>query len=53
MKKISKSQEELAKRLAMEEKKKNDNIIKANAFYIDLNAPQAGYYKVRTRISSR
>ena len=53
MKKISKSQEELAKRLAVEEKKKNENVIKANAFYINFNAPQAGYYKVRTRIASR
>ena len=52
MEKNSKQKEELARRLAENEKKK-ENIIRANAYYFDFNAPQAGYYKVRTRIASR
>lgn len=52
MEKNSKQKEELARRLAEDEKKK-ENIIRANAYYFDFNAPQAGYYKVRTRIASR
>ena len=52
MEKNSKQKEELARRLAEDEKKKED-IIRANAYYFDFNAPQAGYYKVRTRIASR
>lgn len=52
MDKNSKQKEELARRLAEDEKKK-ENIIRANAYYFDFNAPQAGYYKVRTRIASR
>ena len=52
MEKNSKQKEELARRLAEEEKKK-ENVIRANAYYFDFNAPQAGYYKVRTRIASR
>lgn len=53
MKKISKSQEELAKRLAMEEKQGKANKIRANAFLINLNAPETGYYYKRTRIASK
>ena len=52
MDKNSKQKEELARRLAEDEKKK-ENIIRANAYYFDFNAPQAGYYKVRTRIASK
>lgn len=52
MEKNSKQKEELARRLAEDEKKK-ENIIRANAYYFDFNAPQAGYYKVKTRIASR
>ena len=52
MEKNSKQKEELAKRLAEDEKKK-ENVIRANAYYFDFNAPQAGYYKVRTRIASK
>ena len=52
MEKNSKQKEELARRLAEDEKKK-ENIIRANAYYYDFNAPQAGYYKVRTRIASK
>ena len=52
MDKNSKQKEELARRLAEDEKKK-ENIIRANAYYFDFNAPQAGYYKVSTRIASR
>ena len=52
MEKNSKQKEELARRLA-EDGKKKENIIRANAYYFDFNAPQAGYYKVRTRIASK
>ena len=52
MEKNSKQKEELARRLAEDEKKK-ENTIRANAYYFDFNAPQAGYYKVRTRIASK
>ena len=52
MEKNSKQKEELARRLAEDEKKK-ENVIRANAYYFDFNAPQTGYYKVRTRIASR
>ena len=52
MDKNSKQKEELARRLAEDEKKK-ENVIRANAYYFDFNAPQAGYYKVRTRIASK
>ena len=52
MEKNSKQKEELTRRLAEDEKKK-ENIIRANAYYFDFNAPQAGYYKVRTRIASK
>ena len=52
MEKNSKQKEELARRLAEDDKKK-ENIIRANAYYFDFNAPQAGYYKVRTRIASK
>ena len=52
MEKNSKQKEELARRLAEDDKKK-ENVIRANAYYFDFNAPQAGYYKVRTRIASR
>lgn len=51
MEKNSKQKEELARRLAEDEKK--ENIIRSNAYYFDFNAPQAGYYKVRTRIASK
>ena len=51
MEKNSKQKEELSRRLAEDEKK--ENIIRANAYYFDFNAPQAGYYKVRTRIASK
>ena len=52
MEKNSKQKEELARRLAEDEKKK-ENVIRANAYYFDFNAPQAGYYKVKTRIASK
>lgn len=52
MEKNSKQKEELARRLAEDEKKK-ENIIRANAYYFDFNAPQAGYYKASTRIASK
>ena len=52
MEKNSKQKEELARRLAEDEKKK-ENVVRANAYYFDFNAPQAGYYKVRTRIASK
>lgn len=52
MEKNSKQKEELAKRLAEGEKKK-ENIIRANAFLINLNAPETGYYYKRTRIASK
>lgn len=56
MEKNSNSQkEELAKRLAEqleEDEKEKSNKIRANAYYLNFNAPQAGYYKVKTRISS-
>ena len=52
MDKNSKQKEELARRLAEDEKKK-ENVIRANAYYFDFNAPQAGYYKIRTRIASK
>ena len=52
MEKNSKQKKELARRLAEDEKKK-ENVIRANAYYFDFNAPQAGYYKVRTRIASK
>ena len=51
MEKNSKQKEELARRLAEDEKK--ENIIRANAFLINLNAPETGYYYKRTRISSK
>ena len=51
MEKNSKQKEELARRLAEDGKK--ENVIRANAYYFDFNAPQAGYYKVRTRIASK
>ena len=53
MEKNSKQKEELARRLAEDEKKKQENLIRANAYYLNFNAPQAGYYKVKTRIASR
>ncbi|MGN1125550.1 MAG: hypothetical protein ACI4S3_07375 [Candidatus Gastranaerophilaceae bacterium] len=56
MEKNSKNQkEEFARRLAggEEDEKGKGNIIRANAYYFDFNAPQAGYYKVRTRIASK
>ena len=52
MEKNSKQKEELARRLAEDEKKK-ENTIRANAYYFDFNAPQAGYYKASTRIASK
>ena len=56
MEKNSNSQkEELAKKLAEqleEDEKEKNNKIRANAYYLNFNAPQAGYYKVKTRISS-
>ena len=53
MDKNSKQKEELARRLAEDDEKKKENVIRANAYYFDFNAPQAGYYKVRTRIASK
>ena len=55
MEKNSNSQkEELARRLAEEEEKeKQENLIRANAYYLNFNAPQAGYYTLSTRIASR
>ena len=47
----NKQKEELARRLA--EKEKEANKIIARAYYFDFNAPQAGYYKVNTRIASK
>ena len=52
MDKNSKQKEELARRLAEGEKKK-ENVIRANAFLINLNAPETGYYYKRTRIASK
>ena len=52
MEKNSKQKEEFARRLAEDEKEK-ENIIRANAYYFNFNAPQAGYYKVKTRIASK
>ena len=52
MEKNSKQKEELARRLAEGEKKK-ENVIRANAFLINLNAPETGYYYKRTRIASK
>ena len=52
MEKNSKQKEELARRLAEGEKKK-ENLIRANAFLINLNAPETGYYYKRTRIASK
>lgn len=52
MEKNSKQKEEFARRLAEDEKEK-ENIIRAKAFLIDLNAPQAGYYYQRTRIAGK
>lgn len=52
MEKNSKQKEELARRLAEDEKKK-ENVIRANAYYFDFNAPQVGYYKASTRIASK
>ena len=51
MEKNSKQKEELARRLAKDEKK--EDIIKANAFLINLNAPETGYYYKRTSIASK
>lgn len=54
MEKNSKQKEEFARRLAEDEKKKEKgNIIRAKAFLIDFNAPQAGYYYQRTRIANK
>ena len=33
--------------------KKKENVIRANAFLINLNAPETGYYYKRTRIASK
>ena len=52
MEKNSKQKEELARRLAEGEKNK-ENVIRANAFLINLNAPETGYYYKRTRIASK
>ena len=52
MEKNSKQKEELARRLAEGEKKK-ENVVRANAFLINLNAPETGYYYKRTRIASK
>ena len=53
MEKNSKNQkEELARRLAEEERQGKANKIRANAFLINLNAPETGYYYKRTRIAS-
>ena len=50
MEKNSKQKEEFARRLAEDEK---ENIIRANAYYFNFNAPQAGYHYKRTRIASK
>lgn len=47
----NKQKEELARRLA--EKGEEANKIIARAYYLNFNAPQAGYYKVNTRIASK
>lgn len=52
MEKNSKQKEEFARRLAEDEKEK-ENIIRANAYYFNFNAPQAGYHYKRTRIASK
>ena len=52
MEKNSKQKEELARRLAEEERQGKTNKIRANAFLINLNAPETGYYYKRTRIAS-
>ena len=51
MEKNSKQKEELARRLAEDEKK--ENTIRANVYYFEFNAPQAGKYYKRTRIASK
>lgn len=53
MEKKSKQKEELARRLAEDERQGKANKIRANAFLINLNAPETGYYYKRTRISSK
>lgn len=47
----NKQKEELARRLA--EKEEEANKIIARAYYLNFNAPQAGYYNVKTRIASK
>lgn len=47
----NKQKEELARRLA--EKEEETNKIIARAYYLNFNAPQAGYYRVNTRIASK
>ena len=47
----NKQKEELARRLA--EKEEEANKIIARAYYLNFNAPQAGYYRVNTRIASK
>ena len=47
----NKQKEELARRLA--EKEEEANKIIARAYYLNFNEPQAGYYRVNTRIASK
>lgn len=47
----NKQKKELARRLA--EKEEEANKIIARAYYLNFNAPQAGYYRVNTRIASK
>jgi hypothetical protein len=46
----NKQKEELARRLA---EKEEENKIIARAYYLNFNAPQAGYYNINTRIASK
>lgn len=51
MEKNSKQKEEFARQLAEKEEKANKII--ARAYYFDFNAPQAGYYRVKTKVTSK
>lgn len=51
----NKQKEDFIRRLAQKEPEedKKGNVIRARAFYINLNAPQTGYEYKRTRIASK
>jgi hypothetical protein len=46
----NRQKEELARRLA---EKEEENKIIARAYYLNFNAPRAGYYNINTRIASK